>query len=70
MQFSFATKIEQHRSAMNEPRWRELCEAIMRETDAGRLLRLVEALNNELGQREGDLKHVHSHLDTHQDEES
>lgn len=55
---------------MNEPRWRELCEAIMRETDAGRLLRLVEALNNELGQREGDLKHVHSHLDTHQDEES
>jgi len=55
---------------MNEPRWRELCEAIMRETDAGRLLRLVEALNNELGQRKGELKLVHSHLDTHQDEES
>lgn len=43
---------------MSEERWRELCEAIMKETDPGKLLRLVEALNNELGRREGELKHA------------
>jgi len=53
---------------MSEERWRELCEAIMKETDPGRLLRLVEALNNELGERQGELKYAHNSLGTHKED--
>ena len=54
---------------MSEERWRELCEAIMKETDPGRLLRLVEALNDELGRRQGELKHGRNHLEIHKEEQ-
>jgi hypothetical protein len=40
-----------------DDRWRELCKAIMREPDPGKLLHLVEKLNQALQQRENDLKH-------------
>lgn len=53
---------------MSEERWRELCEAIMKETDPGRLLHLVEALNNELGRREGELKHARSRPEPNHEE--
>ena len=43
---------------MSGERWRDLCEAIMKEADPGKLLRLVEELNGELARREKELRHV------------
>ena len=42
---------------MSEVRWKELCVAIMQETDPARLVTLVEQLNQALEQRETDLRH-------------
>ena len=53
---------------MNEERWRDLCETIMKETDPCRLSQLVEALNIELV-RERELRHVRKQLEN-QDENS
>lgn len=41
---------------MPDSTWKELCEAIMRETDAQKLLALVEELNRILDEREKELK--------------
>jgi len=41
---------------MLDNRWKELCEAIMRETDPQKLLALVEELNRTLDEREKELK--------------
>jgi hypothetical protein len=41
---------------MSDSTWKELCEAIMRETDPHKLLALVEELNLTLDKRERDLK--------------
>lgn len=41
---------------MPDNTWKELCEAIMRETDPQKLLALVEELNRTLDKREKDLK--------------
>jgi hypothetical protein len=54
---------------MSEERWRDLCEAIMKETDPCRLSQLVEALNIELVRRERELRHVRKQPDN-QDENS
>ena len=45
---------------MSEVRWKELCVAIMQETDPARLVTLVEQLNQALEQRETDLRHSRS----------
>lgn len=42
--------------SMPDNTWKELCEAIMRETDPQKLLALVEELNRTLDKREKDLK--------------
>jgi hypothetical protein len=42
---------------MQDTKWRQLCEAIMREQDPDQLLSLVEQLNQELELRENELKH-------------
>jgi hypothetical protein len=42
---------------MQDTKWRQLCEAIMREQDPNQLLSLVEQLNQELELREKELKH-------------
>ena len=55
---------------MSEERWKDLCQAIMDESDPGRLLRLVEALNNELVQREKELRHVRKSPENQADEKS
>jgi len=49
-------------------RWKELCDAIMKETDPGRLLRLVEALNSELERRETELKHAYAPPDPNREQ--
>ena len=36
----------------HDDRWRELCEAIVREPDSKRLMELVEKLNRELEERD------------------
>ena len=41
---------------MAEKSWRNLCEAIMQETDAHKLLELVDELNQALAEREKELK--------------
>src|SRR5438034_11749722 len=41
---------------MVESTWRELCKIIMDQKDPGRLMTLVEALNEELREREQELK--------------
>jgi len=41
---------------MTTDRWKELCEAIMREPDPQKLLELVEKLNLTLEERENELK--------------
>jgi len=43
--------------AMREPTWRELCEAIMKETDPDKLLGLVQSLNQALEARETELRY-------------
>ena len=43
---------------MNELSWRELCEAIMKETDPEQLMNLVDRLNMVLEQREVELRHM------------
>jgi len=42
---------------MREPTWRELCEAIMKETDPDKLLGLVQSLNQALEARETELRY-------------
>jgi hypothetical protein len=41
-------------SNQHEEHWRELCEAIVREPDSERLMKLVEKLNRILEEREGE----------------
>jgi hypothetical protein len=41
---------------MTTDRWKELCEAIMREPDPQKLMELVEKLNLTLEERENELK--------------
>jgi hypothetical protein len=41
---------------MSEARWKELCVAIMQETDPARLVTLVDQLNQALEHRETELK--------------
>ena len=41
---------------MSDLSWRELCEAIMKETDPERLMKLVDRLNQVLEQRETELR--------------
>ncbi len=43
---------------MNELSWRELCEAIMKETNPEQLMDLVDRLNLVLEQREVELRHM------------
>lgn len=40
----------------HDERWKELCEAIVREPDSKRLMELVEKLNRILEEREGESK--------------
>lgn len=47
---------DQQIHSMPDSTWKQLCEAIMRETDPQKLLALVEELNRTLDQREKDLK--------------
>jgi hypothetical protein len=42
---------------MNDTRWRELCDAIMKEQDPNKLLNLVDDLNRELERREKETKY-------------
>jgi hypothetical protein len=41
---------------MTTDRWKDLCEAIMREPDPQKLMELVEKLNLTLEERENELK--------------
>jgi hypothetical protein len=41
-------------------RWKELCEAIMREPDPQRLMELVQELNQTLEEREKQLQAIRS----------
>jgi hypothetical protein len=41
---------------MTTDRWKDLCEAIMREPDPQRLMELVEKLNQTLEERENELR--------------
>ena len=41
---------------MTTDRWKDLCEAIMREPDPQKLMELVEELNLTLEERENELK--------------
>jgi len=41
---------------MEDTRWKELCEAIIREKDPRKLIMLVEQLNEHLEQREEQLR--------------
>jgi hypothetical protein len=41
---------------MTTDRWKDLCEAIMREPDPRKLMELVEKLNQTLEERENELK--------------
>ena len=41
---------------MTTDRWKDLCEAIMREPDPRKLMELVEKLNQILEERENELK--------------
>ena len=41
---------------MDDTKWRELCNAIIKEQDSNKLLNLVDDLNQELVLREEELK--------------
>jgi len=50
---------------MNDTKWRELCEAIMKEQDPNKLLSLVDQLNRELERREEESKYrMHGAVNT------